>query len=237
MENCYADATRAGAYAELGFANTYHLAFRDIPAIVRAHVHGRRALDFGCGAGRSARFLQGLGLETVGVDIAPEMIAQARTLDPAGDYRLADSEALDEFADGSFDLVLSAFPFDNIPGFDPKVRIFRALRRLLARSGRIINIVSAPEIYTHEWASFTTRDFPQNRTAKVGDVVHIITTDFGDRRPCEDVLWPDESYREVYAAADLSVIEVRRPLANGDEPYQWASETTVAPWVIYVLSR
>ena len=32
-------------------------------------------------------------------------------------------------------------------------------------------------------------------------------------------------------------MQVERPLARGDEPIVWASETTVAPWAIYVLKR
>ena len=51
--NCYDSATRAEAYSKLEFANTYHLAFRDLPDIFRAYVKGTAALDFGCGAGRS----------------------------------------------------------------------------------------------------------------------------------------------------------------------------------------
>lgn len=237
MENCYEDDTRADAYAQLGFANTYHLAFRDLPALLHEYVRGPRALDFGCGTGRSARFLKRLGYETTGVDVAPEMIAKARALDPGGDYRLLDSESLEEFAAGTFNVILAAFPFDNIAGFDRKVRIFAALRRVLAPAGCIINIVSTPEIYTHEWASFTTRDFPENRTAQTGDVVRIITTDFGDRRPCEDILWPDDAYRSVYAASGLRMLAKRLPLATGDEPYRWASETAIAPWAIYVLAE
>jgi len=237
MENCYEDGARAAAYAQLAFANTYHLAFRDVPQIARQQVRGRRAMDFGCGTGRSTRFLKSLGFDAVGVDIAPQMVAQARKLDPAGSYRLVTGETLEDFADGSFDLVLCAFPFDNIPGFEHKVRLFRALRRVIADDGRIINIVSSPDIYTHEWASFTTADFPENRHAKPGDVVRIITTDFGDRRPCEDILWPDESYREVYARADLDVVSMLKPLATGEESYAWVNETTIAPWVVYVLSR
>ncbi|HUO98874.1 MAG TPA: class I SAM-dependent methyltransferase [Rhizomicrobium sp.] len=236
MENCYEDATRAAAYAGLGFTNTYHLAFRDVPALLR-EVPGRRAMDFGCGAGRSTRFLNGLGFAAVGVDIAPQMIARAREADPAGDYRLVKGELLEDFADESFDAVLCAFPFDNIPDRDAKVRLFRSLRRVTAARGRIINIVSSPEIYTHEWSSFTTRDFPENRDARPGDVVRIVTTDFGDRRPCEDILWPDACYREVYAEAQLSVAAMHKPLATGEEGYAWVSETVIAPWVIYVLSR
>ncbi len=237
MENCYEDDTRADAYAQLGFGNTYYLAFRDLPALMHEYVRGTRALDFGCGTGRSARFLKRLGYDTTGVDVAPEMIAKARALDPGGDYRLSDSESLKEFADDTFDLILAAFPFDNIAGFDRKTRIFTALRRVQAPAGRIINIVSRPEIYTNEWASFTTRDFPENRTAQTGDLVRIITTDFGDRRPCEDILWPDEAYRSVYAASGLAVIDMCLPLATGDEPYRWVSETAIAPWAIYVLAR
>jgi len=32
-------------------------------------------------------------------------------------------------------------------------------------------------------------------------------------------------------------VEVRKPLAKGDEPYVWISETRIAPWVIYVLRQ
>lgn len=237
MENCYEDDTRADAYAQLGFANTYHLAFRDLPALLAKHIRGYRALDFGCGTGRSTRFLNSLGFDTTGVDIAPEMVAKARALDPNRDYRLSDSETLRDFEDGGFDVILAAFPFDNIAGHDRKVRIFATLGRLLGRTGRLVNIVSTPEIYTHEWASFTTCAFPENRQAHTGDVVRIITTDFGDRRPCEDILWPDEAYRAVYAAAGLVVLDKRLPLATGNEPYSWVSETQTAPWAIYVLGR
>lgn len=36
--NCYEDATRAEAYAQLEFANTCYLAYRDLPDIIREHV-------------------------------------------------------------------------------------------------------------------------------------------------------------------------------------------------------
>ena len=53
--NVYEDDARAHAYAGLDFPGTYWLAFRDLPAILARHATGRRALDFGCGAGRSTR--------------------------------------------------------------------------------------------------------------------------------------------------------------------------------------
>jgi SAM-dependent methyltransferase len=233
--NRYDNATRAEAYSRLEFANTYHLAFRDLPEIFRAHVKGTVALDFGCGTGRSTRFLRGAGFQTVGVDISPEMVARARTLDPQGDYRLIPGDDMSALPLAGFSLIQSAFTFDNIPGMETKVRLFRALRALLKPDGILVNIVSTPEIYLNEWASFTTRDFPENRRAKPGDPVRIITTDFEDRSPAVDILWPHESYLEVYGRSGLQVVEVRLPLAKGDEPYPWVSETRVAPWAIYVL--
>jgi len=232
--NCYADSNRADAYATLEFANTYYLAYRDLPAILAKHVTGTRALDFGCGTGRSTRLLRKLGFDVTGVDVSEDMLRIARGIDPLGDYRLVPGDNFSELEVGTFDLVLSAFTFDNIPGA-LKVRIFRDLGRLLTPSGAIASIVSSPEIYTHEWASFTTKNFPENASARSGDVVRIIVTDHRDGRPVEDILWTDESYQDVYKEASLQAIQVLKPLAKGDEPYPWVNETKIPPWVIYVL--
>jgi len=234
--NSYEDASRSDAYATLEFANTYYLAYRDLPAIISEHVTGTKALDFGCGTGRSTRFLQKLGFSVTGVDVSEEMLRIARVKDPSGDYRLVPDDNLGELEVGTFDLVLSAFTFDNIPGA-MKTRIFCDLGKLLNPRGTMVSVVSSPEIYIHEWASFTTKDFPENAAARSGDVVRIVVTDHQDRRPVEDILWTAESYRAVYREAGLEAIQVLKPLAKGDEPYGWVNETKIAPWVIYVLNR
>ena len=234
--NCYEDANRANAYATLEFANTYYLAYRDLPAILAAHVQGTKALDFGCGTGRSTRLLHKLGFQVTGIDISEDMLRVARSTDPSGDYRVVPGDDLTAFSPATFDLILCAFTFDNIPGAG-KTRTFRDLGKLLTPSGALVSIVSSPEIYTHEWASFTTKDFPGNALARSGDVVRIIVTDHDDQRPVEDIFWTDESYRGVYEQAGLSVVQVFAPLAKGDEPYPWVNETKISPWVIYVLKR
>ena len=235
--NCYADATRADAYARLEFANTYYLAFRDLPEIIARHTTGKRAVDFGCGTGRSTRYARGLGFDVVGLDVAPEMIAKARELDPGGNYQLIKDGDFSELEASAYDLALSLFTFDNIPGLEAKVRLFHDLGALLKTGGILVSVVSSPEIYLHEWASFSTKDYPENRMAQSGDTVRIVTTDFADRRPMEDILWTDESYRDVYSRAGLRLIATHKPLAKGGEPYAWINETKIAPWVIYVLAR
>jgi ubiquinone/menaquinone biosynthesis C-methylase UbiE len=236
FSNIYDDKARAVAYAQLGFPATYYLAFRELPAIIEEHVHGRKALDFGCGTGRSTRFLRELGFDAAGVDIAAPMLAQARERDPEGEYHLVPDGDLGGLQPDTFHLVLSAFTFDNIPTMEKKVALFRALKRLLKAEGHVVNLVSSPDIYVNEWASFSTKDFPENRTARSGDKVRIVMLDVEDRRPVEDILWTDEDYREVYRRSGLVPIKIYRPLAKRAEPYSWVSETATAPWVIYVLA-
>ena len=235
--NVYDDTERARAYATLEFPGTYHLAYRDLPAIIAEHVSGRRTLDFGCGAGRSTRFLRGLGFEAIGIDISRSMIEIATQVDPDATYLLVVEGDFSALEPASFDLVLCAFAFDNIPGVEKRRTLVRELRRLLRPQGRIIILGSTPDIYTHEWASFTTRDFPQNRRAKSGDKVWIVMKDVADRRPVEDHVWFHQDYLELFAAAGLDLLAQHRPLGRDDEPYEWLSETAVAPWVIYVLGR
>jgi SAM-dependent methyltransferase len=237
FSNVYDDDVRADAYDTLEFPGTYYLAYRDLPAILRGHVRGTTALDFGCGTGRSTRFLRRLGFDVLGVDISERMIARARERDPGGEYRLVRDGDLGDLAADDRDLVLSAFPFDNIPTMERKVALLQALERLLKPDGRIVNLVSSPEIYTHEWASFSTRDYPENRKAANGDTVRIVMLDVADRRPVEDILWTDGAYAETHRRAGLACIGTHRPIGKPSEPYPWVSETTIAPWVIYVLGR
>jgi trans-aconitate methyltransferase len=236
FRNVYEDAVRAEAYSRLEFPGTYLLAYRDLPDLLRRHVSGRRAVDFGCGAGRSTRFLRRRGFEAVGVDISADMIAKAREIDPSGDYRQVEPARVEGLAAGSWDLVLAAFTFDNVPQ-EEKAAHFRGLESLLAPEGRIVNLVSTPEIYTHEWASFSTRDFPENREARSGDVVRIVMTDVTDRRPVEDVVCSKASYLEIYREAGLEAVASHEPLGREDEGVEWISETRVAPWRIDVLKR
>lgn len=236
FSNVYEDPARAASYAQLEFPGTYYLAYRDLPEIIGADATGKDALDFGCGAGRSTRFLSRLGFDVIGADNSEAMLDMARSFDPDGDYRLIRSEDLSELPDGAFDLVQSVFTFDNIATEESKVRIFTSLKRLLKPGGRIVSLVSTPDIYVNEWASFSTKDFLTNRTAKSGDEVMTVMLDVEDRRPVVDVLCTHEDYLQIYQRAGLVVTERYLPLGRQDEPYAWVSETTIAPWSIYVLA-
>ena len=73
---------------------------------------GKRVLDVACGTGNTAIPAARAGAHVVGVDIAPNLLAQARDrAQDAGvavDFREGDAEQL-AFPDASFDLVMSIF--------------------------------------------------------------------------------------------------------------------------------
>ncbi len=237
FSNSYEDSKRAESYSKLEFPGTYYLAYRDLPDIIRQHARGKTALDFGCGTGRSTRFLQKLGYTSTGVDISQAMIDKARQFDPNGDYRLIGDGDLSSLNHAAYNLVLSVFTFDNIPSMSKRTGLFRDLGNLLASDGRIVCLDSTTDIYTHEWASFSTHQFAGNRTAKSGDIVRTIMNDVEDRRPVEDVFWTDDDYLETFKRSGLEMEASYRPLGKPDESYAWVTETTIAPWVIYVLKR
>ncbi len=237
FENSWGDLTRAKSYASLEFPNTYYLAYRDLPEIISKHVTGNKAIDFGCGTGRSTRFLKKLDFMVIGIDISREMIEMARNLDLSGDYQLVSNGEYSHLGVNKFDLIQSIFTFDNIPGWDNRTKILVGLRNLMNPTGRMICLDATPELYTNESASFSTKDFPENWVAKTGDIVRDIMRDVDDKRPVEDIFWTIQDYHKLFDLAGLEIEATYKPLGYDYEPFAWISEKEIAPWMIFVLKK
>jgi len=235
FSNSWGDPERAASYADLRFPNTYFLAYRDLPEILAKHCTGDRAIDFGCGTGRSTRFLKKLGYRVTGIDIAADMLHEARKADPEGAYILVENGKYEQLGTGNHDLVQAIFTFDNIPGWELRKEILLGLRSLLNPGGKLLMLDSTPELYVNEWASFSTLDFPENRHAKTGDIVRDIMLDVPDRRPVEDIFWTVDDYYKLFEMAGLELEAMYKPLGKKEEPFEWKSETNIAPWMIFVL--
>jgi hypothetical protein len=106
-----------------------------------------RALDFGCGIGRTTQALARRFDRVDGVDIAPSMIAQARRLSrrsPGCVYHVNDRPDLAIFPDRSFDLVYSVYVLQHM---EPRYsrRYVEEFLRLLAPGGlAVFQLPTAP---------------------------------------------------------------------------------------------
>jgi len=235
--NTYADINHADSYSKLEFPGCYYLAYRNLPEIINKYVRKGKAVDFGCGSGRSTRFLQNLGFDAIGIDISESMINKAREIDPAGKYQLINDGDFSSLPQGEFDLVLSIFTFDNIPGEKWRAKLFEGLKNLLNDNGIIVCLDSTPELYVNEWTSFSTKDYPENRKVKSGDIVRDIIIDAGNPIPCEDIFWTDDDYKKTFTKAGLELIHSHKIFGKPNEPFNWINETKIAPWIIYVLKK
>jgi SAM-dependent methyltransferase len=92
------------------------------------------ALDVGCGEGRFSRVLKAAGVSPIGIEPTAALLEAARLRDPSGDYRYGRAEAL-EFADASFDLVVSYITLVDIPDFRAAIR---EMARVLRPGGSLL---------------------------------------------------------------------------------------------------
>lgn len=101
-----------------------------LDAVMLQRIEGREfenALDVGCGEGRFCRMMRERKIVAVGIDPTAALLRTARERDPSGDYRQGRAETLD-FADASFDLVVSYLTLIDIPD----------IRRALPEMARVL---------------------------------------------------------------------------------------------------
>jgi ubiquinone/menaquinone biosynthesis C-methylase UbiE len=92
---------------------------------------GLQLLDVGCGTGHHVAQFREHGFAVSGVDGSPDMLAQARALNPTVDFRQADVDAL-PFADNTFDFIVCIEVLRYVP--DP-ARCIGEMARVLKPGG------------------------------------------------------------------------------------------------------
>ena len=96
----------------------------------------RTVLEVGCGTGHFTRWFNGQGLWTLGLDVSPAMLNEARRRGD-GRYLRADALAM-PFADGTFDLVVLVTALEFIP--DAHLALAEAVR--VARRGILLGVLN-----------------------------------------------------------------------------------------------
>ncbi len=52
-----------------------------------------------------------------------------------------------------------------------------------------------------------------------------------------DYFWTDADYQQVFQKSGFDVVEMVKPLAQGNEPFEWVNECEFPCWTIYVLKK
>jgi len=126
--------TVAADYAAKFGDDLERIAFdRERVEAVAARTQGGRALDLACGPGHVAAYLSARGVASVGVDLSPVMVAEARGRHVAVPFAAGDLRRL-PFADRSFD---AAIAFYCLLYFrvDELVPLLREIGRVLVPGG------------------------------------------------------------------------------------------------------
>jgi SAM-dependent methyltransferase len=126
-----------------------------LEALARRHgLRGRRALDLGCGTGKSLAPLLARGYDATGCDLSREMLGRARARLPAGTRLLeADVRALEHL--GCFDLIWCLSDGLNYVGAGELEDVFRGVERNLGEDGLLVFDVNTLWCYRRFFSAAT----------------------------------------------------------------------------------
>jgi len=121
---------------------------------------GMRVLDVACGTGNLAIPAAKLGADVTGIDIAPNLIEQAKNRSEAeglnAGFEVGDAEAL-PYEDGSFDVVMTMFG----AMFAPRPDVTAAELKRVCRPGGLIAMANwTPEAFTGQMFKANAKHVP-----------------------------------------------------------------------------
>jgi ubiquinone/menaquinone biosynthesis C-methylase UbiE len=107
--------------------------------------------DLGCGPGQIARYLADRGLETVGVDLSPGMIDEARRLNPGLRFEQGTMQALD-FEDDELGGIAAFYSIVNVPR-EEQPQAFAEAYRVLKPGGWLLVAfhIGEGDVHLDEW--------------------------------------------------------------------------------------
>lgn len=220
---------------------TLYLAFRDIPHLLEGILPNHKdwkdlnSLDYGCGAGRSTRFLKSLGAEHVdGVDINQEMLNNAKDFDHDGHYELIETGKIPS-PNGVYDLVFCSFVFVEIGDKSVITQIYHEIDRILVPNGLFVIVTTTRELYDPYNKWLTYQILTDKHAIKSGEAVPLRMTDI--KFDLFDYYWSDQDYLAWGKESGFSLVKEHHPLGHMQDGILWKSEATVSPYAVYIFQK
>ena len=149
------------------------------------------ACDMGCGPGHVAAYLHGSGVRVCGVDLSPAMVAAARRLNPAIEFRQGDMRALD-VQDGAWAGIAAFYAIVNLPRGEV-IDALRELRRVLQPAGLLLLSFHLGDDVLHLdewWGCAVSLDFTFFQSAEVAgylETAGFVVEELIERAPYPEV--------------------------------------------------
>lgn len=222
-------------YALRPMGGTDLLAFREVAAFLQQTTTIGKALDVGCGTGRSTRFLSACGLNPVGLDVSESMVSLARQCSGEEQYYFYKAGTKFPFPNGTFDLIFSSWVLLELS-------TRRELRHLVAEAGRVLRphglaifVSNTSDFYRGQWISAEVH-YPENACPlRSGQRVkaRLVPEDI----IVNDTYWDDLDYRRVFSYAGLQATHALYPFGSVGDGIDWKDEIRLAPYVVYITQK
>jgi ubiquinone/menaquinone biosynthesis C-methylase UbiE len=226
-------------YSKINESAHRFLAYRDVPSLIQKYLsaekHNRLALDYGTGAGYSAKFLQDIGFTVVGADVSKEMLLQAQSRYPEIEFLMVENGKIPK-EPSTFELVFSSFVLFEMGSKDEIVEYLLEAKRVLKKEGIVVAVTGSENLHSpsRQWLSFHT-DFPQNKNLFSGKPVKLLLRELNIE--FHDYFWHENDYKVLFDRVGLETKAIHYPLGFKTEPYSWKDEIDYAPFVIFVAQN
>lgn len=221
-------------YSKFEIEGTSLLAFRDIPNLIKKYVKGKRTLDYGCGAGRSTRYLKSLNLDVLGVDVSEKFLNACKEEDQIHYCKIQNGQL--PFISETYDFVFSSLVFLAIPTRDDIIAALKEIYRVLKKEGVLIIVTGSEKLHSPDmkWVSYST-DFSENQNPKSGSVLRLFIKNANVT--FYDYFWSNKDYQEFFGLTGFQLAETHMPIGHKDDGTSWLSEKENPPFVVYVLKK
>lgn len=218
----------AELYGSLGIEGTTYQVGFDAVAGLLGDITGKTFLDFGCGTGRSAWFLKGLGAGHVyGADHDSDMIDQALNQELDGVTFLLINGPV-PLPDASMDGAISMNVFIEIRTPGAMAHACAEIARTLRPGTPFILGSAGPMAFGHTFRSFS---YPHAGLLRSGEMTPCIVTAPGGQFVIQDTYWTEDDYVDAIEQAGLAVTTIDYPRPR--DPAAWSTdEASIPPFII-----
>ena len=218
----------AELYGSLGIkGTTYQIGF-DAVAKLLGDITGKTFLDFGCGTGRSARFLKELGAQHVyAVDHDQDMINQAQSRELEG-VTFSRTDGAIPLPDASVDGAVSMNVFIEIRTLGEMIRACVEIARTLRSDAPFVLESSNPMAFGRTFRSYS---YPHAGPLQSGQTTPCIVITPGGQFVIQDTYWTEDDYVEAIEQAGLTVTTIDYPRPR--DPAAWSTdEASISPCIV-----